>query len=82
MTHTELENELISLNRKIEVLKMLIDKPQCSCFTYNDAQFTASNLQDLNIYQARKQYLLSVKDESDMVLSTLVSHPIDKVCVA
>ena len=82
MTHTELENELISLERKIEVLEMLIDKPQCSCFTHNDAQFTASNVKDLNIYQARKKYLLSVKDESEIVLSALASHPIVKVCVA
>lgn len=64
MTHAELEYELVSLERKIEVLELLIHKPQCSCFRHNNTQFTTSNVEDLNLYKERRQYLLSVKNMS------------------
>ena len=82
MTHTELENELITLDRRIEVLELLIDKTQCGCFTPNDEHFHQSNLYDLKVYKERKQYLLTLQGKSESVLSVLPSHPIVKVCIA
>ena len=82
MTHTELENELITLDRRIEVLELLIDKTQCNCFTPKDEHFHQSNLHDLKVYKERKQYLLTLQGKSETILSELPSHPIVKVCFA
>jgi len=82
MTHIELENELCTLERKIEVLELLIGKPQCACFTKNDETFNQSNLKDLALYKERKKYLLKLKEKSSVELLSFPTHPIVKVYVA
>jgi len=81
MTTTELHNELSTLDRRIEVLELLINN-ECACFTPCGENFNEANLEDLRIYKKRKQYLLRLQGKSEAILSALPSHPIVKVCIA
>lgn len=79
MTRIELDRELARVDRFIEVLQGLIDRPLCECIPqlshFNEA-FKKENIQQLHNLIELKNTLIQLKHKNDDALTSISHRPI------